>query len=49
MMCVKQQMTIEIERRRQVIGRILRHRERVGPIGLRVDDLLDEAHTETER
>lgn len=39
----------ELERRREVIQRILRHRERVGPIGIRADDLLHEARTETER
>ena len=39
----------ELERRREVIQRMLRRRERVGPIGIRADDLLHEARTETER
>lgn len=39
----------ELERRRNVIQRILRRRERVGPIGIRADDLLHEARADSER
>jgi hypothetical protein len=39
----------ELARRREVIQRILRRRERVGPIGIRADDLLHESRAETER
>jgi len=36
----------EIERRRIVVERILRRRDRVGPIGIRADDLLHMAESE---
>ena len=39
----------ELARRREVIQRILRHRERAGPISIRADDLLHESRAETER
>lgn len=37
----------EIERRRRIVERILRRRERVGPIGIRADDLLHAARDES--
>lgn len=36
----------EIERRRLIVERILRRRERVGPIGINADDLLHAARNE---
>ena len=39
----------ELTRRRKVVQRMLERRERVGPIGVRADDLLHAARTETAR
>ena len=39
----------ELERRRIIIERILERRERVGPIGIRADDLHHIAEDEAER
>jgi hypothetical protein len=36
----------EIERRRVIVERILRRRERIGPIGIRADELLHVAESE---
>jgi hypothetical protein len=38
----------EIERRRIVVERMLARSDRVGPIGIRADDLLHEARAEAE-
>lgn len=38
----------EIERRRIVVERLLARSDRVGPIGIRADDLLHEARAESE-
>lgn len=38
----------EIERRREVVQRMERLRERVGPIGIRADDLLHASRAESE-
>lgn len=38
----------ELARRRKVIQRMLERRERVGPIGIRADDLLHASRSETE-
>ncbi len=38
----------EIERRRIIVERMLARSDRVGPIGIRADDLLHEARAESE-
>jgi hypothetical protein len=38
----------EIERRRLVVDRMLQRRKRIGPIGIRADDLHHLAEAETE-
>jgi hypothetical protein len=39
----------ELERRRVLHERILKLRERIGPIGIRADELIHEARAESER
>ena len=38
----------ELARRREVVQRMLERRERVGPIGIRADDLLHASRFETD-
>lgn len=39
----------EIKRRRDVVERMTRLRERIGPVGIRADELLHESRVESER
>jgi hypothetical protein len=39
----------ELERRREIVQRILQRRERIGPIGIRADDLVHESRADWEK
>lgn len=39
----------ELERRRRVVARILERRRKIGPIGIRAQDLVREVREEAER